>query len=91
MTELLSVVITLMVTTVITMLKPEWLIGWLLNLLNSKLPKNANAVSNSLGHKMIETGVYAIKAHPDSEVVTQAADEIQKQADIIKNELKNPL
>lgn len=91
MTEVLSVVITLVVTTVITMLKPEWLIGWLLNLLNSKLPKNANAVSNSLGHKMIEIGVYAIKAHPDSEVVTQAANEIKKQADIIKNELKNPL
>jgi hypothetical protein len=91
MTEVLSVVITLVVTTVITMLKPEWLIGWLLNLLDSKLQKNANAVSNSLGLKMTEIGAYAIKFHPDSEAVTQAADEIQKQADIIKNELKNPL
>ncbi len=91
MTEVLSVVITLVATTVITMLKPEWLIGWLLDLVSKKLPKNANPVSNSLGHKFIDVGVYAIKRHPDSENMTKAANEIKKQADIIKDELKNPL
>ncbi len=91
MTEVLSVVITLVVTTVIQMLKPEWLIGWLLDLLDKKNPKMANPIANNLGNKMYQVGTHLIKRHADSEAITKAVEVIEEQSKIIENELKNPL
>ena len=65
--ELLSALIGIGGMVLIGYLKPEWLVGWLLKLLDKKLPNIGNKIENSLGIKAIETGVYIIKAHPDSE------------------------
>jgi len=60
MSETIAVIITLVVTIIIQMLKPEWFIGWLIAFLNKKLPGKSNKIENFLGQKLIETGVYVI-------------------------------
>jgi hypothetical protein len=60
MSETIAVIITLVVTIIIQMLKPEWFIGWLIAFLNKKLPGKSNKIENSLGQKLIETGVYVV-------------------------------
>lgn len=92
MSETLAVIITVVVTLVIQMLKPEWFIGWLITFLNSKLkPENSNKISNSLGVKFIETGIYVIESHPDSEAIKQSTNIIKTENEKIKDELKNLL
>lgn len=91
MTEFLSVVITLVVTVIIQMLKPEWLTGWFLDLLDKKAPKTSNTIANNLGNKMFQVGVHLMKRHADSEVISQATQIIEEQSKIIANELEHHL
>ena len=55
MSELLTALIGIGGMVLIGYLKPEWLVGWLLKLLDKKLPNNGNKIENSLGIKAIET------------------------------------
>ncbi len=89
MTEAISVIITLIVTVVLQMLKPEWFLGWLVAFFNKKLPGKSNKIENSLGQKLIETGVYVITYNPDNEKIKNAVKIIEEQNTIIKDELKN--
>lgn len=89
MTEAISIIITLIVTVVLQMLKPEWFLGWLVAFLNKKLPKHSNKIENNLGQKLIETGCYIITYNPDNEKIMDAVKEIEKQNTILKDELKN--
>jgi len=88
MSEILSVIITLIVVFVLQLLKPEWFIGWLLGFLNKKLPKHANKIENSLGVKMIETGIYAIENNEDNEKIKVAIAEMKAQLKVIEDEVK---
>lgn len=87
MNEIITAVVTLVVVYLLQLLKPEWFIGWLLSFLNQKLPKHANKIENSLGVKMIETGLYAIKKNEDTEEVKKIVEEIEEKT----NELKKSL
>lgn len=88
MSEVLTAVITLSVVFVIQLLKPEWFIGWLLDFIERKLGKShSNKIENSLGVKMIETGLYAIKKNEDIEEVKKIVEEIEEKT----NELKKSL
>lgn len=87
--ELLTALISMGGMVLIGYLKPEWLVGWLLKLLDKKLPNNGNKIENSLGIKAIETGVYIIKAHPDSEKMNEAVKVIDSCLEVLKDELKN--
>lgn len=89
MTEAISIIITLIVTVVLQMLKPEWFLGWLVTFLNKKLPSKSNKIENSLGQKLVETGVYIIKYNPDNEKIANAVKVIEEQNTILKDELKN--
>ena len=89
MTEAISIIITLIVTVVLQMLKPEWFLGWLVTFLNKKLPGKSNKIENSLGQKLVETGVYIIKYNPDNEKIKNAVKIIEEQNTILKDELKN--
>lgn len=88
MSEVLTALITLCVVFVIQLLKPEWFIGWLLDFIERKLGKSdSNKIENSLGVKMIETGLYAIKKNEDTEEVKKIVEEIEEKT----NELKKSL
>lgn len=89
MTEAISIIITLIVSVVLQMLKPEWFLGWLVTFLNKKLPGKSNKIENSLGQKLVETGVYIIKYNPDNEKIANAVKVIEEQNTILKDELKN--
>jgi len=88
MSEILSVIITLIVVFVLQLLKPEWFMGWLLGFLNKKLPKHANKIENALGYKLVETGLYALKSNEDNEKIKAAIAEMEKQLKIIEEEIK---
>lgn len=88
MSEVFTALITLCVVFVIQFLKPEWFIGWLLDFIERKLGKShSNKIENSLGVKMIETGLYAIKKNEDIEEVKKIVEEIEEKT----NELKKSL
>ena len=88
MTEILTAIITLVVVYLLQLLKPEWFIGWLLGFIERKLGKShSNKIENSLGVKMIETGLYAIKKNEDIEEVKKIVEEIEEKT----NELKKSL
>lgn len=93
MSETLAVIITLAVTILIQILKPEWIIGWLLNILNSKLKnkEQANQIENNLGYKFGETAVYILKKNPDKPSITEATQEMETALKKIEDELKNVL
>ena len=87
MSELLSVLITAGVFILVMFIKPEWLIGWLLNLLVKRLPrKNANDVTNALGIKLIEAGIVAIEQIEDEGIKTEV-DKLKEQVARIKKAL----
>ena len=88
MTDIITALISVFATFVVVGVKPEWFIGWLLKLLNSKMPSQANKISNVLGLKMIQTGAYAIKDKPDSDKMNEAVNEIEEKAEMIEDELK---
>ena len=88
MSEILSVIITLIVVFVLQLLKPEWFMGWLLKLINQKIPTQANKIENSLGVKMIEIGIYALENNEDNEKIKAAIAEMEKQLKIIEEEIK---
>ena len=88
MSEILTAIITIVFVYLFQLLKPEWFIGWLLNFLEKKLGKSdSNKIENSLGVKMIETGLYAIKKNEDIEEVKKIVEEIEEKT----NELKKSL
>ena len=89
MTEVIAVIVTLVVTTLLQLLKPEWFLGWLVTFLNKKLPGKSNKIENSLGQKLVETGVYIITYNPDNEKIANAVKIIEEQNTILKDELKN--
>ena len=89
MTEVIAVIVTLVVTTLLQLLKPEWFLGWLVTFLNKKLPGKSNKIENSLGQKLIETGVYIITYNPDNEKIKNTVKIIEEQNTILKDELKN--
>jgi hypothetical protein len=91
MSETIAVLITIVVSFVIQLLKPEWFIGWLLTFLNRKLPNNANKIENSLGQKLIDTGVYVLSNNEDNEKIKEALDQIRLHNKTISDELKNLL
>ena len=59
------------------------------NFSEKKLPGKSNKIENSLGQKLVETGVYIISYNPDNEKIANAVKEIEKQNTILKDELKN--
>ena len=88
MSEVLSVLVTLIVVFGIQMLKPEWFLGWLLKLINQKIPTQANKIENSLGVKMIEIGIYALENNEDNEKIKVAIAEMKAQLKVIEDEIK---
>jgi len=88
MSEVLTALITLGVVFAIQLLKPEWFIGWLLGFLNKKLPSEANKIENTIGYKLVETGLYALKSNEDNEKIKVAIEEIEKQLKVIEEEIK---
>lgn len=93
MSETLAVIITLGVTILIQVLKPEWLVGWLLDLINSKIKNktNANKIMNNLAAKATDVAVTIYKKIPDDPVISEAVNNIEAENEKIKNELKNVL
>jgi hypothetical protein len=90
MGEILTAILSIGGMMLIGYLKPEWLVGWLLKLLDKKLPNKSNNIENSLGIKAIETGVYIIKAHPDSDKMSERSIKvIDSSLEVLKDELKN--
>ncbi|MEM0503449.1 MAG: hypothetical protein QXT58_01940 [Archaeoglobaceae archaeon] len=74
MSELFSALVGVIAFIVVMALKPEWFIGWLVELFKKKFPeREANKVTNALGIKLIEAGVYALTAIPDKDI----ADSVQ--------------
>ena len=93
MSETLAVVITLGVTILIQVLKPEWFTGWFMDLTNKKFKnrEHANKIQNSLGAKAVDIGVELLEGNPDNPVITEATKTIKEANGKIKNELKNLL
>lgn len=89
MSETIAVIITLVVTIIIQMLKPEWFIGWLIAFLNKKLPGKSNKIENSLGQKLIEMGVYVISYNQDDEKIKEIIKTVEEASIKLKDELKN--
>ena len=89
MTEVLTAIITLVVVVGLQMAKPEWFIGWLLSFLNIKLDsRKANKIENSLAHFMTRIAIKIFKHNPDTEVINQAVSNIEKENNVIEEELK---
>lgn len=88
MEYVITVVVTLLTTLVITALKPEWIIGWLLKFLENKIPKNSNAISNALGYTLMNVGSYALASQKDTQVIEDANKKIKDQLIVIEKELK---
>ncbi len=93
MSETLAVVITLVVTIGIQLLKPEWFVGWFLDLTDNKFKnkEQSNKIQNSLGEKAVEIGTRLLEHNPDNPVITEATKTIKEANERIKNELKNLL
>jgi hypothetical protein len=89
MGEILTAILSIGGMILIGYLKPEWLVGWLLTLLDKKLPSKSNNIENALGVKAIETGIYIIKAHPDSDKMSENIKVIEASLEVLKDELKN--
>jgi hypothetical protein len=89
MSELVSVVVTILAYTLVLVVKPEWLIGWLLNLMKKKMPlKKANDTTNALGIKAIEVGTYMIEGIADTnEKVNAKVQEIKNALEELRKEL----
>jgi hypothetical protein len=88
MSELVSVVVTILAYTFVLAVKPEWFLGWLVKLLEKKLPlKKANESTNALGIKLAEAGRYLIVAIPDDEEINTLLNKFSE----ILQELKKKL
>ena len=89
MSELISIIVTIIGYTLLLFVKPEWIIGWLLNLLKKRLPlKSANDTTNALGIKMIEIGAFMIEGIPDiSETVNAKIQQIKEAVEELRKEL----
>ena len=88
MEYVITVVVTLLATLAVTALKPEWIIGWLLKFLETKIPKNSNAISNALGYTLMNVGSYALASQKDTQVIEEANKKIKDQLIVIEKELK---
>jgi len=89
MSEVVTLIIGVIAALVIQLIKPEWFIGWLLSLLNKKLPGKSNKIENALGYKFIETGLYALKYNIDDEKMQQAIAKLEADLAAVKEEMKN--
>lgn len=89
MSEVLTLIIGVVAVLVIQLIKPEWFIGWLLKLLNNKLPNKSNKIENALGYKFIETGLYALKYNIDDEKMQEAIKKLEEDLAVVKEEMKN--
>lgn len=89
MSELVSVVVTILAYTLVLVVKPEWLMGWLLNSMKKKMPlKNANDTTNALGIKAIEVGIYMIEGIADTnEKVSAKVKEMKDALEELRKEL----
>ena len=89
MSELISVVVTIIAHTLVLFVKPEWFMGWLLNLMKKKMPlKKANDTTNALGIKAIEVGIYMIEGIADTnEKVNAKVQEIKNALEELRKEL----
>ena len=75
----------------IQFIKPEWFIGWLLNLIESKFQKKeANALTNALGTKLIEVGLVALEKIPDDDnpTIAEGVQKIKEGVEMVKKEFK---
>jgi len=75
----------------IQFIKPEWFISWLLNLIASKFQKKeANALTNALGTKLIEVGLVALEKIPDEDnpTITEGIRKIKEGVEMVKKEFK---
>jgi len=87
--ELISAVLGAVAMLLVAWLKPEWLIGPLINWLARKLnKKQANIVSNALGLLLINTGVFAILKLPDNPQAEEIAREIARDVQELKKALE---
>lgn len=87
MMELFSAVAGIVAFLVVMMVKPEWFVGWLVDLFKKKLPeREANRVTNALGIKFLEAGVYCLVAIPD-EKIADSVHIIELEVEKIKKAL----
>ena len=71
--------------------KPEWFVGWLVNLVESKFRrKEANTLTNALGVKFIEAGLVALEKIPDEDnpTITEGIRKIKEGVELVKKEFK---
>ena len=72
--------------------KPEWVLLPLLKALDSKFKTNSNAISNALGLKMLESGIYTITFVPDDEESQKLMEDLKVLYEKVKANLnKNQL
>lgn len=89
MTEFISAIIGALAVLILGWVKPQWMIGWLLGILEKKLKKEtANVVSNALGLMLIRTGVFALEKIPDTPEVQESLKAIVTEVEKIKKALK---
>lgn len=89
MSEILSLIIGVIAILIIELFKPEWFIGWLLKLLNKKLPNKSNKIENALGYKLIETGIYTLNYNIDDEKLQQAIAKLGADLILVKEAMKD--
>ena len=71
--------------------KPEWFVGWLVNLVESKFRrKEANTLTNALGVKFIEAGLVALEKIPDEDnpTIAEGIRKIKEGVELVKKEFK---
>lgn len=57
-------------------LKPEWFGGWIIKLLNTRLPKYANKISNVIAFKALDFAIYFFMAIPDNDVIKGLTEQL---------------
>lgn len=80
-----EVIIGMAISIAVLAIKPEWFLGWLINLLTTKLPRmQANKALNALGVKMLEAGIMLVEKIPDDEESNQKVQKIKEITEELK-------
>lgn len=90
MNELISFFVGIGVVAGISFWKPEKMIEVFLRFLHTKISKNqANKISNALGVKMIEVGVYTITfdSEDDKEIIKEGVQKVKSGLSILEEQI----
>ena len=86
--EVIMFIVGIISVYLISLIKPEIVLKPLLSILKQKLSKNSNAISNALGLKLLESGIYAITYEEDGDPeVNKAMMQITANYEILKEKL----